>query len=177
MNFKIGTNLMKLPGAQILNITSSDGKNLGPCIVIPAKFNDMLRTKEDGTVEVAPYLNLRAWSANQSYVNACTRNHAGEQNYVPPTHTLNVQYSQDFVKLAEASAAKRLRKENPQISEEELLKQAKYACNITLGDMTPIGQVVQPSYAVSGNSAVASAPDAQMEPQSGEANPEEDLPF
>lgn len=180
MNFKIDANLMKIPGAQILNIKLADGKDLGQCIVIPAKYNDMLRTKDDGTVEVAPYLNLRAWSAGASYVQACARNHAGEQGYVPPTHTVQVSYREEFQKRAEAAAAARIRRDNPSMSEEDVAKQARYACNIRIADMTPIGQEAQ-TYAVQQAAvAVAAAPQdqyAQPAPQvAADTAPQGELP-
>lgn len=175
MKFKESLNLMNLKGAQILNVTSPDGKNLGSCICIPAAYNDMLRTKEDGSVVVAPYLNIRAWEARKEYVDACVRNHAGDDKYVPPTHILQLSFSQEFEKKAVAAAAKRLRAEHPDWSDDDVNRQAGYACRINLGDMTPIGEDAQRIYTPS-QQASATATPVGTDPI-GEAMPEDDLPF
>lgn len=170
-NAKISINLRKLPGAQILKVTMPDGKVMSG-VFIPAAYNDMIREK-DGVTAVSPYLNVMAWEAHQNYIAKCVENHRGEDNYTPPTHTLELSLSKDFRERALASARKRILASNPGIVAEELEKQVKAAVRIGIGDMTEIKRDTQPSYQVQGSAVAAAVTDSDP---IGEATPD-DLPF
>ena len=170
-NSRISINLRKLPGAQILKVTMPDGKVMSG-VFIPAAYNDMLREK-DGVTAVSPFINIMAWEAHQNYIAKCVENHRGEDNYTPPTHTLELSLSKDFRERALDAARKRIAASTPGIAPDELEKQAKAAVRIGIGDMTEIKRDTQPSYQVQGTatSTAVSASDPIGEAETG------DLPF
>lgn len=170
-NSKISINLRKLPGAQILKVTMPDGKAMD-CVVIPAAYNDMIREK-DGQRQVSPFLNVMAWEAHQNYIAKCVENHRGEDNYTPPTHTLELSMSKDFRERALDAARKRISASNPGIAAEDLERQAKAAVRVGIGDMTELRRDAQPSYQVQGSAVAAAVADSDP---IGEAAVDE-LPF
>lgn len=182
MNYRGSFNLLNLKGAQILNVTLPNGRT-EPCIVVPAAYNDMIRPRKDGNgMEVLPYVNFRAFPPHPNYIAACQRNHAGEANFVLPSHTMKISFTEEFRKRASAAAEQRIRKENPTISDADLQKQVSAAVNISLGDLTPIEQ--QPKgYTPSGTAAAVASDPSQFvtpapatDPVTGEV-PSDDLPF
>ncbi len=184
MNFRGSINLLNLKGAQILNVTLPNGRT-EPCIVVPAAYNDMIRPRKDGNgMEIIPYVNFRAFPPHPNYIAACQRNHAGEENYVLPSHSMKVSFTEDFRNRASAAAERRIRKENPTITDADLQKQVAAAVNISLGDLIPV-ETQQRGFTPTGSVAATPADPSQFntpqpttDPVTGEvtSNPD-DLPF
>ena len=163
MKFKTSIDLMKLRGAQIVknfSITGSDGKTrqMGDCVVIPMQYNDMIRKNPDGTASYAPYVNARCWEARPKFVQSCLARHAGEADYIAPTHTVDVNYSKDFEDYIRAIYRQRLQQEKPELQGEDLEREVAIAIRVTLGTLTPIGEEARQQY---GGQAVAAAAPAQ----------------
>lgn len=191
MEFTASINLMRFKGAQCLDVTLADGKKLSG-IFIPAAYNDMVRNnKQSGAKEIVPYVNVRARVAKKGFVDACLRNHAGEDNYRVPSHTLDVSFSKDFRERAIASASKRIAAERaaanqPALSDADLLAEAKHAVYITLGTMTPVDAPEPGGYQATASATATPsaqqymAPAQPAVPSSASEAPtlaEDDLPF
>lgn len=192
MKFKTSIDLMKLRGAQIVknfSIKKADGntQNLGDCIVIPLQYNDMIRKAQDGTCSYAPYINARCWEARPKFVQSCLSRHAGEADYIAPTHTIDVNHSKDFEEYIRSVYRARIQKEKPELSGDDLEREVSIAIRVTLGTLTPIGEEARQQYA--GQAVAAAAPAEAVAPNPdgsfaapmmappGEMAPTDDLPF
>lgn len=196
MKFKTRIELMKLRGAQIVknfSITAPDGKvqKMGDCVVIPMQYNDMIRHAQDGSVSYAPYINARCWEARSKFIQACLSRHAGEADYIAPTHTIDVTYSKDFEDYIRSVYRARLQKEKPELQGDALEREVTIAIRVSLGTLTPIGEEARQQYGGQAVSMAAPAESVQQNPDGsfagapmmappsapGEAGFTDDLPF
>ena len=179
MNQKSSIDLLSLAGAELVSI-EKNGKKVN-CVVVPVAYNciSVTANKETGVPNHA-YLNMREWEVSQKFREACIRNHEGEDDYLPPSHQISVAYTEEFTNLARSSAEKRLRGDaefmakNP--TDEDIKREAAYAVSnkARIGYVTPLKR--QEPAAYTGTAPAASVQGAYV-PPTGEAQPEDDLPF
>lgn len=195
MKFKTSIDLMKLRGAQVVKNFStlkSDGKTqyLGDCIVIPMQYNDMIRKSQDGACTYSTYINARCWEARPKFVQSCLSRHAGDADYIAPTHTIDVTYSKEFDEYIRGVYRSRLKKEKPELTGDDLEREVGIAIRVSLGTLTPIGEEARQLYAGQAVAAAApaeavsinpdgsfAAPAPIMPPPVGEMAVDDDLPF
>lgn len=176
MKFKTSIDLMKLRGAKIVknfSISNSDGttSSMGDCIVIPMQYNDMIRRAQDGTASYAPYINARCWEAHPKFVQSCLTRHAGEADYIAPTHTLDVNYSSDFDTYIRSIYRARIKAQKPDIADADLDREVSIAIRVSLGTLTPIGEEARSMYAGQAVAAAAAAEAVQQQPDGSFAAP------
>lgn len=177
MNQKSSIDLLGLVGAQV----KSDVINGKPVnlIVIPVAWNDISVTVDTNGTPNHAYLNMREWETNEKFRKACEANHAGEEDYIAPSHQISVSYSEEFEKAAIASAEKRLRADatfmakNP--TDEDIKREARYAVSnkARIGYVTPLKRREPTAY--QGVAPAMQATGAYI--PTTEAQPGDDLPF
>lgn len=121
--------LMKLKGAKLL--TGLDEKKKDRVYVcIPVAWSE-IKTTQDAQGNTHARLSVNLWETGAKYRQACI---AGKQargedvsNYIPPSHQMEVGYSEDFRTKAEEAARKRLLKEHPDWSQPEHAQELKNA--------------------------------------------------
>lgn len=177
-NFKGSVDLLKLNGAQVVTI-EVNGKPQ-TVVAIPTGWNDIAVTSDTEGKPKGAYLNLRAWETNEKFRKACLERDPEQE---PPTHQIQVSYREEFQNAAQLAAEKRLRADDSYMaknpSEEDILKEAKYAVSnkSRIGTLTAMVKKEAPAY--TGQAPVAAtgawAPPAVDE--NGNVNPGDDLPF
>lgn len=146
-NFNLSVDLLKLQGAKVhgLNI---DGR-MRNCLVIPVAWNDIEVKVDSNNVPQAAPLYLRGWETSDAYVNACKANHEDESDYVAPSHTLSVNYREEFTEKAIEAAYNRLKADPTKagMPEDELRKLAKYEVREKqrIGSMKVLAKKPQPT--------------------------------
>ena len=174
--FRMSLKLLALKKASVVSVPI-DGKPMN-CVVIPCAYNDISITqKEDGTIDNA-YLNMSCWPYPQKYIDTCIQSNRDKDNYTPPSHEVQVNYSEDFKEKATAAAKIRILKEaaakGETIEEDQLAQQAKNALRAAcrIGQMTEI----RPKEAAPFTGQAPSAGNvAAYVPE--EVSPTDDLPF
>lgn len=180
-NFKGSINLMSLLGANVVSMeVNGVVKNV---VAIPVEWNDITVTVNSATGKPnAAYLNVRAWETNDTFKKACIERNEDKEDYTPPSHSLQVNYSEEFQQCAQKSAISRLLKDenfmavNP--SEEDIKKKAKYEVNnkSRIGTLTPLARKQPQAFSGQAEQANVSeyVPNASGYTQD---NPDDDLPF
>lgn len=173
-------NLMQFVGAELRSMEIA-GKSRN-VVVIPVDFNDISVTcnKETGEPNAA-FVNLRAWETNEKFRSVCVERNKDKEGYTPPSHQLSVSYGEDFQKVAEMVAERRLRGTekfmscNP--SDEEVKKAARYEVSNKqrIGMLHPMEP--QPAQTFKGI-APQTTSEAYIPPtDANHATPDDDLPF
>ena len=174
--FRMSLKLLDLKKASVASV-AIDGKPMN-CVVIPCAYNDISITKnEDGTINNA-YLNMSCWPYPQKYIDTCMQSNRDKENYTPPSHEVQVNYSKDFREKAVAAAKMRILKEaaakGETIEEDQLVLQAKNA----IREASRVGQLteIRPKEAAPFTGQAPSAgPVSAYVPE--EVSPLDDLPF
>ena len=179
-NLSTSIDMLKLKGARILSI-EIDGKPMN-CMVYPLSWNDQKVLVDEAGVPTHCYFDMMQWETNENFRKACLERNADRENYVAPSHEVQVSYSKDFREAACKAAEKRLRADaafmanNP--SEEDIKKKAVYAVNdaARVGYSTPRTPKAPAAMTAAAPAAPKvsgyKAPDANAPVQ-----PEDDLPF
>lgn len=182
MNYKGSINLMQLMGAQVVSMEVG-GKQRN-VVAIPVEWNDIFVSADRDGKPTGAYLALRAWTVGEKYKQACIANNADKEDYMPPTHQLQVSYRQEFQDAAEKAVVARLRKDKKYMaqkpSEDGIKKQARIEVSnkSRVGTLTPLER--KPATPFTGQAAQAAYAPASPLPAdaSNHAVPaEDDLPF
>lgn len=177
MNQKSSIDLLDLVGAQI----KSDVINGKPVnyVVIPVAWNCIGVTTDSNGNPNHAFLNMKEWETSEKFRKACEANHAGEEDYIAPSHQISVSYTEEFEKAAIAAAEKRLRADatfmakNP--TDEDIKREARYAVanKARIGYVTPMKRREPTEY--QGVAPAMQATGAYI--PTTEAQPGDDLPF
>lgn len=181
-SFKGSVNLLSLLGAEVVSMeVNGVVRNV---VAIPVGWNDITVTVNETTQKPnAAYLNLRAWETSDSYKKVCIERNDDKDDYVAPSHQIQVNYGADFQEAAQKAAAARLSKDeafmakNP--TEETIALQAKYEVSnkSRIGTLTPLAKKQPQQY----NGQAASANAGSWVPPApgsdGHVEPTDDLPF
>lgn len=117
-SFNATIDLMQLKGARLLSGIDQQhpGRNY---VCIPVDWSEIKVTEnkqQSGGFRANMRVNL--WPTSDKFRQACIDRRAqrGEDtaDYNPPSHTIELNYSQDFLKRAKAVAKARLLKEHPE---------------------------------------------------------------
>jgi len=177
-NLKGSVDLLKLLGAKVVSI-EVNGKPQ-TVVAIPTGWNDIKVTADDQGNAKAAYLNLRAWETKDNFRKACLERDPEQE---PPTHQLQVSYTEAFDNKAKLAAEKRLRADaeymakNP--SEEDILKEAKYSVSnkSRIGTLTAMPKKEAPAFAGQAPAAAAGEWKPPAVDENGHVIPGDDLPF
>lgn len=182
-SFNKNEDLMKLKGAMLVSINHpmAGGKPVSG-VFIPTDWNDIqVRESQRQAGQYSATLRTAMWPASEKYIQAIRENRQqrGEDitNWQPPSHTIEVNYSEEFMARARAAAKKRILAEHPEWQgyEDETLNQDLRKL-ITAAVRTNIGT----AYAIIPKGDRQAAPaniqqaDAQPFAPAGESD---DLPF
>lgn len=133
-NIHASLDLKKFPGAYVTN----DGKN--NVVVIPVPYSEIWVSDDLNQAKVS--LNL--WETNDNYKLACSKNHEKEEGYIPPSHTIEVAYSQKKREQLQADIAAKVVREKPEFSSynyaekgNPLYNEVRNRMRIRVGDATP----------------------------------------
>lgn len=181
-SFKGSINLLSLLGAEVVSMeVNGVVRNV---VAIPVGWNDITVTTNETTQKPnAAYLNLRAWETGDAFKKACMERNDDKEDYIAPSHQLQVNYGAEFQELAQKAAVARLSKDekfmekNP--TEEAIVQQAKYDVSnkSRIGTLTPLARKQPQQF--NGQAAAANA-GAYVPPAPGSdehVNPADDLPF
>lgn len=179
-NYRFRVNLAQIPGARILNVQLPNSQGSKPCIVIPCDANDMLYVK-DGQTQVSTNINLEGMPMSKEIRESRMLQNSGKENYTAPSHFMKMFYPRkDFRELINKVAESRIKKENPDISEEDLKKQVKYKTNPIIGEMTIVAEVASGAKIenqTSTSNEFSPYPAAEQDSDASGEMPIDDLPF
>ena len=189
-SFNATIDLMQLKGARLLSGIDQQhpGRNF---ICIPVDWSEIKVTEnrqQPGSYRANMRVNL--WPTSDKFRQVCIDRRAlrGEDttDYTPPSHTIELGYSQEFLEKAKAAAKARLMKEHPEWGSDENanrdLKNAIYeAVRVRLGTAYANKPKEQSSYTGTAPAAQGfgsyQAPQEQQDPFGGGYNNDDDLPF
>jgi len=129
-SFNGSIDLMQLKGAKLLSGINPDRPQQN-YVCIPVDWNEINITQDKQHSEHF-YANMRVnlWPVNENFRKACIdrRIQRGDsvEGYNPPSHQMELGYSQDFQKKAREAAKKRLVKEHPDWNPDENQNQELY---------------------------------------------------
>lgn len=125
-NFSFSQDLLKFIGADVCALDYK-GK-VRNCIIIPVGWNDIKVVVDDKNKPVAAPVYGRSWVANDTYIKACIEKHRDDSNYTPPSHTMSLVWSEEFMNKAVDTAFNRMKSDpkNAGVSEDDLKKKALY---------------------------------------------------
>lgn len=188
-NFNGTVDLMKLRGVKYLS--GIDKANPARAyICIPAEWNDVKVVNDPhATSGYRGPLRLAMYQTNEKYAAACikAKQERGDDmtDYNPPSHTCQLRYSSEYLKILNEAAKKaildkHLEWNTPELKDETRNTDLKYA----MSDMVriPLGSFYV-NHPMQQNSAPPmaehAAPDFSQAtaPVEGEGNPDDDLPF
>lgn len=175
-NFSFSQDLLKFIGADVCALDYK-GK-VRNCIIIPVDWNDIKVVVDDKNKPVAAPVYGRSWVTNDTYVKACIEKHRDDPNYTPPSHTMSLVWSEEFMNKAVEAAYKRI-KEDPQnagVSDEDLKKKALYEVRnkLRIGSMKVLAKREQPT--LQGTATPLNAAPQEFS-QEVTASEDDDLPF
>lgn len=173
-NYSLSVDLLRLVGAEVCSLEFKGQKR--NCIIIPTGWNDIEVKVDNNGKPVAAPVYMRAWETKESYIKACKEKNADNPDFVPPSHTLDVNWHEEFMNKAVEAAYKRMKgdPQNANIPEEELKKKALYEVRnkLRIGNMKVLAKREQPTL-----QGAASPLQAAPQEFSQEAEPKDDLPF
>lgn len=116
-SFNANIDLMSLKGAKLLSgIDQKHPERNFVCI--PVDWSEIKVTENQQQGGFRANLRINLWPTSDKFRQACIDRRAqrGDDtaDYNPPSHTIEVGYSQDFQKKAQAAAKARLLKEHPE---------------------------------------------------------------
>ena len=181
-SFSGSIDLMQCKGAQLLS--GIDAKNPSRNYVcIPVEWSEIKVTEDAQRKTFHANMRVNIWSASDAFRQACIdrRMQRGDSmdGYNPPSHTMEVGYTQEFREKAMAAAKKRLLTEHPDWVQDENenkdLRNAMYnAVRVHLGSVYLNQPKLQTAYQ---GTATAAAGVSGYQPQQQEEQNMDDLPF
>lgn len=175
-NFSLSVDLLRFVGAEVCSLDFKGKKR--NCIIIPVNWNDIeVKVDNNGKPAAAP-VYMRGWETKESYVKACKEKNADNPDYVAPSHTIDLNWREEFMNQAVETVYNRM-KADPQtagMSEEDLRKKALYEVRnkLRVGNMKMLAKREQPT--LQGDAApLNSAP--QEFSKEVEVDEKDDLPF
>lgn len=175
-NFSLSVDLLRFVGAEVCSLDFKGKKR--NCIIIPVNWNDIeVKVDNNGKPAAAP-VYMRGWETKESYVKACKEKNADNPDYVAPSHTIDLNWREEFMNQAVETVYNRM-KADPQtagMSEEDLRKKALYEVRnkLHVGNMKMLAKREQPT--LQGDAApLNSAP--QEFSKEVEVDEKDDLPF
>lgn len=173
-NFSISGDLLNFVGADVRAL-EYEGK-VRNCVIIPVDWNDLEVKVNDQNKPVAVPFYGRAWEVKEAYLKACMEKNAGDPNFIAPSHTVELNWREDFMNKAVDAAFKRMKVDSQStgVTDEDLKKKALYEVRnrLRLGTMKVLAKREQPTLQ-------GPAVPLQSAPQefSPEVNGSDDLPF
>lgn len=146
-NYSLSVDLLKFIGAEVCSLDFKGKKR--NCIIIPVNWNDIeVKVDNNGKPAAAP-VYMRGWETKESYVKACKEKNADNPDYVAPSHTIDLNWREEFMNQAVETVYNRM-KADPQsagMSEEDLRKKALYEVRnkLRVGNMKTLIKREQPT--------------------------------
>ena len=119
-SFNKNEDLMKLKGAMLVSVNHpmAGGKPVSG-VFIPCDWNDIqVRESRQQAGQYSATLRTVMWPAREEYIQKIRENRQqrGEDitTWQPPSHTIEVNYSEEFMARARAAAKKRILAEHPE---------------------------------------------------------------
>ena len=146
-NFSLSVDLLRFVGAEVCSLDFKGKKR--NCIIIPVNWNDIeVKVDNNGKPAAAP-VYMRGWETKESYVKACKEKNADNPDYVAPSHTIDLNWREEFMNQAVETVYNRM-KADPQtagMSEEDLRKKALYEVRnkLRVGNMKMLAKREQPT--------------------------------
>ena len=171
-------NYLKLRGACIRSVEIQQGKVMN-CVVIPIEWNDIfVPVPEQGAPTVASS-RLSHFGVHENFRQKCINDHPNDPNYIPPSHNVQISYSEEFRNKAIDLTVKRVKEDaafmakNP--SEEDIRKEAGYRVSngSRVGYTYPMRKSTPSTY----SSAAPIANTGAYTPPAMDASIPDDLPF
>ena len=146
-NFSLSVDLLRFVGAEVCSLDFKGQKR--NCIIIPVNWNDIeVKVDNNGKPAAAP-VYMRGWETKDSYVKACKERNADNPDYVAPSHTIDLNWREEFMNKAVEAAYKRMKgdPQNASISDEDLKKKALYEVRnkLRVGSMKVLAKREQPT--------------------------------
>lgn len=116
-SFNANIDLMQLKGAKLLSGIDQQhsGRNY---ICIPVDWSEIKVTENQQQGGYRANMRINLWPTSDKFRQACIDRKAqrGEDvsDYAPPSHTVELNYSKEFLEKAKAAAKARLLKEHPE---------------------------------------------------------------
>lgn len=175
-NFSLSVDLLKFIGAEVCSLDFKGKKR--NCIIIPVNWNDIeVKVDNNGKPAAAP-VYMRGWETKESYVKACKEKNADNPDYVAPSHTIDLNWREEFMNQAVETAYNRMKADpqNAGISEEDLRKKALYEVRnkLRVGNMKMLAKREQPT--LQGDAAPLNAAPQEFSKEV-EVDEKDDLPF
>lgn len=175
-NFSLSVDLLRFVGAEVCSLDFKGKKR--NCIIIPVNWNDIeVKVDNNGKPAAAP-VYMRGWETKESYVKACKEKNADNPDYVAPSHTIDLNWREEFMNQAVETVYNRM-KADPQtagMSEEDLRKKALYEVRnkLRVGNMKMLAKREQPT--LQGDAAPLNAAPQEFSKEV-EVDEKDDLPF
>lgn len=116
-NFNANLDLMKLRGAQFVTVEQPETGRKIQCVAVPVEWNDIkVQESRQQAGQWTASLRLNLWQTSERYL-AAIRQRALERGEEPrqmPSHTVEVNYSEQFESRAREAAKKRILGEHPE---------------------------------------------------------------
>lgn len=173
-NYSFTQDLLKFIGADVCALEYK-GK-VRNCVIIPVDWNDLEVKVNDQNKPVAVPVYGRCWEAKEAYIKACKEKNADNPDFVAPSHTMEVNWREDFMNKAVDAAFARIKADpqNAGVSDEDLKKKALYEvrAKLRVGSMKVLAKREQPT--LQGNATPIQAAPQEF---SQEVDGSDDLPF
>ena len=179
MNGKSSFDYLKLQGAQVMSVEIS-GKKMN-CVVIPVDYNGITVTADKTTgLPNAAFQNCREWETSQKFKDACIANNTDKEDYIAPSHSIEVSYPEKLETAYKKRHEELVRKDEKFMATnptEDAIKQEannRYRRQLRIGYVTPLKKAEPQPF--TGAAQAANSTGAWVPPPA-EANPGDDLPF
>lgn len=146
-NYSLSVDLLRFVGAEVCSLDFKGQKR--NCIIIPVNWNDIeVKVDNNGKPSAAP-VYMRGWEARDSYVKACKEKNADNPDYVAPSHTVDLNWREEFMNKAVEMVYNRMKADpqNADVSEDDLKDKARYEVRnkLRVGNMKILAKREQPT--------------------------------